>query len=100
MTYAEPAERAALIKGFRDLTDYLEENPDVPAPSCADVFTFPPDGPCAEMRAEIDAIAAMLGIQACETVGLRHYKVTRSFGPVEYHAVAICNHHHGQEVTQ
>ena len=32
MTYAGNSERAALIGGFRALADYLESNPDVPAP--------------------------------------------------------------------
>ena len=49
MTYANPNERAALIEGFRALTDYLEANPSVPAPRYADVHTFPPDGGCTEM---------------------------------------------------
>jgi hypothetical protein len=93
MTYAEPYERAALIDGFRALADYLEANPSVPAPGNADVFTFPPNGECAATRAEIDAIAEMLDRKAYETVGRRHYLVTRSFGPVEYRAVAICKQH-------
>jgi hypothetical protein len=93
MTYADTAERAALIGGLRALADYLESSPEVPAPSYSDVFTFPPDGDCAGMRTEIDAIAARLGANARETAG-GHYVATRSFGPVEYRAVAICKHHH------
>jgi len=103
MSYAQPVERAALIKGFRALADFLEANPDVPAPSYTDVYTFPPNGECAEMRAEIDAIAGLLGSQARETASRQHYTVTRSFGPVEYRAVAICkDHQHGnaEEVPQ
>jgi hypothetical protein len=104
MSYADSSDRAALIAGFRALADYLEANPDVPAPSYTDVYTFPPDGECAQMRAEIDAIAEMLGGQAHETAYRQHYTVTRSFGPVEYRAVAICKHHHhhdnASEVTQ
>jgi len=94
MTYASTPQRAALIKGLRALADHLESNPDIPAPSYADVYTFPPGGACDEMRAEIDAIAAQFGTNASETAGGSHYTVTRSFGPVEYHAVAICKHHH------
>jgi hypothetical protein len=93
MTYADPAERAALITGLRALADYLESNPEVPAPSHSDVYTFPADGECAGERAEIDSIAELLGCQARETAGGEHYTVTRSFGPVEYRAVAICKHH-------
>lgn len=103
MSYADPIKRAALIDGFRALADYLEANPNVPAPSYADVYTFPPDGECAEMRAEIDAIAALLGTHSREEARRQHYTATRSFGPVEYHAVAICKDHlHGnsEEVPQ
>ena len=96
MTYADITERAALIGGLRSLADYLESNPAVPAPSYSDVLTFPPDGDCAGMRAEIDAIAARLDVSARETSG-GHYVAARSFGPVEYRAVAICEQsHHGK----
>jgi hypothetical protein len=99
MDYADPAERAALIDGLRALAGYLESNPDVPASGYADVFVFPPDDDCTVMRAEIDAIAALLGCQARETGSRRHYGVTRPFGPVQYRAVAICKSHphDGQE---
>jgi hypothetical protein len=93
MTYAGHSERAALISGFRALADYLEWNPGVPAPSYSDVLAFPPDGDCAGMRAEIDAIAERIGAGARETVS-GHYVAARSFGPIEYRAVAICQHHH------
>ncbi len=88
MTYADTMQRAALIDGLRALADYLESNPEVPTPTYADVFTFPPDGDWAVMRAEIDAIATRLGVTGRETAG-GHYVATRSFGPVEYRAVAI-----------
>jgi hypothetical protein len=92
MTYANPTERTALISGFCALADYLESNPGVPAPSYADVYAFPPDGDCRDMRAEIDAIADLLGTQARETAGGQHYTAARSFGPVCYRATAICKH--------
>lgn len=90
MPYANPSERAELIKGFRDLADYLEANPDIPAPCYADVYAFPPSGECADGRAGVDAIAELLGGEARESAGGRHYTVARSFGPVEYSAIAIC----------
>jgi hypothetical protein len=88
MTYADSTERAAFISGLRALADYLESNPAVPAPIYSTVHTFPPDGDWAAMRADIDAIAAPLGVIAYRTAG-GHYVATRSFGPVEYRAVAI-----------
>jgi hypothetical protein len=92
MSFADPIRRAALIGGLRALADYLESNPDVPAPKYTEVYTFPPDGECAVMRAEIDAAAALLGIRAWWTPG-GHYMARRMFGPVEYQVVAICKQH-------
>jgi hypothetical protein len=88
MTYSDPTERTALIGGLRALADYLESNPEVPAPIYATVHAFPTDGDWAVMRAEIDAIAAPLGVIAHRTAG-GHYVAARSFGPVEYRAVVI-----------
>jgi hypothetical protein len=88
MTYADTSQRAALIGGLRALADYLESNPEVPAPIYSDVLTFPPDGDWMVMRAETDSIAARLGVAGRETGG-GHYVAARSFGPIEYRAVAI-----------
>ena len=95
MTYAGTDQRAALIGGLRALADYLESRPEVPAPTYSHAFTLPPDGTCAETRAEIDSIAARLGVSARDN-GAGHYVAARSFGPVECRAVAICKQdHHG-----
>ena len=91
MTYADPTERAALIGGLRALADYLESNPEVPAPVYPVVYAFPPAANWPAKRAEIDAIAAQLAVTAHETGG-GHYVAARSFGPVEYRAVAIPHH--------
>ena len=88
MTYSDPTERAELIGGLRALADYLESNPEVPAPGYSTVYTFPPDGDWPAMRAEIDAVAAWLGVIPRETPG-GHYVAVRMFGPIEYRAVAI-----------
>jgi hypothetical protein len=88
MTYANRTERAALIGGLRALADYLESTPEVPTPIYSSVHTFPPDSDWTAMRDEIDAIAAPLGVIAYTSAG-GHYLATRSFGPVEYRAVAI-----------
>ena len=45
MTYANPAERRDLISGLRALADFLEDNPEIPAPFSADVLVFPPGFP-------------------------------------------------------
>ena len=88
MTYADSTEGAALISGLRALADYLESNPDVPSPIYAQVYAFPPESEWAGMQAEIVAVAARLGVTAYRSHG-GHVFAARSFGPVEYRAVAI-----------
>jgi hypothetical protein len=88
MTHADSTEHAALINGFRGLANYLESNPEVPVSGYSTVYAFPPNGDWAEMCAEIDAVAARLDVIASLTPG-GQYVATRSFGPVEYRAVAI-----------
>jgi len=51
MTYASPPQRQALISGLRALADFLESNPDVPAPEYTDVLVFPPSASDAEKGA-------------------------------------------------
>jgi hypothetical protein len=60
----------------------------VPAPIYATVYAFPPEAEWEEMRAEIRAVAGRLGVTAYRTYG-GHVFAARSFGPVEYRAVAI-----------
>jgi|SRR5215469_748632 len=103
MTYAEPAERTELIDGLRACADYLESNPNVPVTYGATIYAFPPNGECAGMRAEIDAIAVRLGTDTSEAAKGGHYGTTRYFGPVEYRAVAICKqpcHADAEEETE
>jgi hypothetical protein len=88
MNHADSTERTALISGLRALADYLESNPEVPAPAYPVVHTFPSADDWARMRAEIDASAARLGVNAHLTAA-GHYVAVRLFGPVEYRAVAI-----------
>lgn len=80
--------RNQLITGLLDLAVFLEAHPDIPAPHCADVLVFPADGTDDEQRAEIDAIAAQIGVDAIESRS-GHYSASRDFGPVQYRAVAI-----------
>ena len=90
--YANPEERARVIAGLRDLADFLDRNPQVPAPRLIDLFVFPPSGSDAEMFAEIDVIAAQIGATASDADSQAgHYSAVRGFGPVQYRAVAIPN---------
>ena len=88
--YANDEQRVRLIAGLRDLAVFLEQNPDVPAPSRADLLIFPPEASDAEMFAEIDTIAELIGSTASDTDSPRgHYSAVRDFGPMQYRAVAI-----------
>jgi hypothetical protein len=90
MSYANSEERAGLIAGLRELADFLDQNPEVPAPWRADVLVFPADGTDPEMFAEVDMIAAQIGTTASDADSPRgHYSAVRDFGPVQYRAVAI-----------
>jgi hypothetical protein len=69
---------------------FLDQNPDVPAPWAADLFVFPPEANDAEMFAEIDTIAGLISSTASDADSPSgHYSAVRSFGPVQYRAVAI-----------
>jgi hypothetical protein len=88
--YANSKERSRLIAGLRDLADYLDQNPRIPAPRYTDLLVFPPAGTDAEMFAEIDVIARRLGTAASSDGSpAGHYSAVRGFGPVLYRAVAI-----------
>jgi hypothetical protein len=85
MPPADP--RTEFIAALRDLADYLSENPALPVPYRLAVNVFPVHGTDAEERAGVDELAAMTGATTTEHDG--HYTATKSFGPVEYTAVAI-----------
>ena len=88
--YADNQERARLIAGLRDLAEFLDWNPQVPAPRYADLLVFPSGGTDAEMFAEVDVIAGQIGVTASQNdTPDGHYIASRYFGPVQYRAVAI-----------
>jgi len=89
MTYANPIQRQELITGLRALADFLESNPEVPAPPFTDMLIFPPHTDDSENRREIDIIASRIGAGTELSYSGRHYLASRRFGPVEYRAVAI-----------
>lgn len=90
MKHANAEERGQLIAGLRDLADFLETRPEVPAPQWADVFVFPSSTTDDEMKHEIDAVAALIGSGVDDgTAEHLNYVTARHFGPVQYRAVAI-----------
>ncbi len=89
--YANDQERARLIAGLRDLADFLDQNPQVPAPRYTDLFVFPPGG---ERRGDVrgsrrhrraDRHHGQRRTTARPAITAR----SRYFGPVQYRAVAI-----------
>ena len=88
--YANDEERVRLIAGLRDLAKFLDQNPEVPAPWGTDILVFPIEASDAEMFAEIDTIAELVGSTASDADSPRgHYSAVRNFGPVQYRAIAI-----------
>ena len=84
--------RAKVIAGLRQLADYLDTHSGLPV--CIfgwDVNVYPPHRATeAEGRAEIDRIAALLGIPVTdETADEGHYIARRAFGLVTYSAVWV-----------
>lgn len=90
MTYANKERRRDMARGLRELADRLDSCPAIPAPYTLDVLVFPPSGSDAGIFAEIDRIAALLGVAAKDETGRHgHYTASKSFGPVTYRAVAV-----------
>jgi hypothetical protein len=88
--YANDEQRIRLIAGLHDLADFLERNPGAPVPRQTSLLVFPPEASDAEMFAEIDTIAGLIGSTASDDGSPNgHYGAVRSFGPVQYRAVAI-----------
>jgi hypothetical protein len=88
--YTDDQERARLIAGLCDLAEFLDRNPQVPAPHYPDLLVFPSRGTDAEIFAEVDAIAEQIGVTASQNdTPDGHYIASRYFGPVQYRAVAI-----------
>jgi hypothetical protein len=88
--HANSAERRRLTAGLRELADFLDHNPQVPAPRGTDLLVFPQDGSDAEMFAGVDFVAEQIGATASRSDSpAGHYSASRDFGPVQYRAVAI-----------
>ncbi|MEV1200277.1 hypothetical protein [Microbispora rosea] len=79
--------RTTLIAGLRALADFLDANPAIPVPRSVYALHFPHGATDAEMCAEVDHIAELLGAPTSQEFG--HYGAAVRFGPVEYKAVAI-----------
>lgn len=89
----ERARRAELIKGLRDLADYLSEHESIPVPvNSRDLLVFTDGDSNDARRAAVDAAAAEFGSETWETASETprpHYHTMISFGPVEYTVLTI-----------
>ncbi|WP_067473545.1 hypothetical protein [Actinomadura hibisca] len=83
-----PEDREAICNGLRELADFLEAHPELPEPTSTMIFARLDDGTEEQERAEVDRIARILGVEI-DNFPRTHYSAERSFGPIEYSAVAI-----------
>jgi len=84
-------ERTNVIAGLRLLADYLEDHPDIPvAPLGWDLSTYALHGDETQRRADVDKIAAALGVPVDDDTGHGgHYTAARTFGLITYRAVCV-----------
>ncbi|MEV0971387.1 hypothetical protein [Microtetraspora glauca] len=84
-------DRMAIVAGLRALADFLEATPAIPAPDFPiSIRCFPKRGSDAEIRAEIDHIAELLGTEIDpDDLPFGHYKTGLDFGPVRFEAAAV-----------
>ncbi|GAA0970273.1 hypothetical protein GCM10009555_018910 [Acrocarpospora macrocephala] len=86
-------DRYDMITGLRDLADFLETNPNIPAPRNVTIHHFPARHADDEMCAEVDKVAALLGSEINRNdVPHGYYRTSVHFGPVEYTALAVLAH--------
>jgi ABC-type nitrate/sulfonate/bicarbonate transport system substrate-binding protein len=83
---ADPA-RAALVAGLREAAAWIETHPEAPVPRMADLSIFP-RGTDEEKWAEVDRVAAVLGVDTQEWSGGGQYVARRRFGPVTLEVIA------------
>jgi hypothetical protein len=76
-------QRTRLVQGLRDIADFLDQHPDIPADHPSLVLLHLAD------RQEVDRIAAMLGVRSTENTRSTHYRAGISFGPIRYEALSI-----------
>lgn len=86
--------RTEVTSGLRQLADYLDAHPDLPVALFGWDLLVGADGDNdAAKKAELDRIAAVLGVQINDKFAdTGHYSAVRSFGPISYHAYHVTTH--------
>jgi hypothetical protein len=88
--FTDTDRRTAVISGLRDLADFLDTNPDVPAPGGPISISYYPLGADEEIRAQVDHVARLLGSDVdAHELTLGHYSTGITFGIAEYRAVGL-----------
>jgi hypothetical protein len=83
--------RERVTSGLRQAADYLDQHPDVPVIEHGwTLLSFPPRDDDTTGRAEVDRVAAVLGVTPRDdTADGGHYRAVRAFGPVTYEFVHV-----------
>ncbi len=83
--------RADITAGLRQIADYLDAHPDLPAaPYGWDLLVATHGDTDTEAAAEVDRIAAILGVPVDDqTRDGGHYTANKTFGPITYRAFHI-----------
>ena len=83
--------RSRIVRGLRELANYLDRNPAVPVHEDGwDLLVFAHGETQESGRAEVDQVAAALGVAAA--AGNPHdglYAATKTFGPISYHFIHL-----------
>jgi hypothetical protein len=90
--------RGKVLTGLRQLADWLEAHPDIPAARWGWDLHVCVDDPRARDeatgRAEVDRIAAVLGVSVDDrTARGGHYTASRTFGLITYQVAHISERH-------
>ncbi|MGH3344799.1 MAG: hypothetical protein ACRDPK_18395 [Carbonactinosporaceae bacterium] len=81
--------RTQIISGLRQLADFLENNPAVPVREYGWDLHYNACGTDEKAKAEVDRIAALLGVTPINERPDGHYIATKTFGRITYEAVHI-----------
>lgn len=83
-------DRTAMVKGLRELADFLDGHPDVPVPRRIDVQLSTWGEAMAERMDSVDHFALAAGVRPDWVNDEKtHYTAMRKFGPLEFFCVAI-----------
>jgi hypothetical protein len=102
ITFPHPVTRGQITTGLRQLADYLDAHPAIPvAPYGWDLIVSTHCDNDPEGMAEVDRIAAILGVQPeDDTPDGGHYTARKVFGPIAYYAFHIPASHRAARAGQ